>query len=70
MQTVLRSSEFSCPSCVEKIETRLKKQPGVDAVKVHFSTGRIVINHDESSSTEELIDAVADAGYTATARRR
>lgn len=70
MQTVLRSNEFSCPSCVEKIEGHLTKQPGVTAAKVHFNTGRIVVDHDGTPSTEELIAAVGEVGYTATARGR
>ncbi|HLS03247.1 MAG TPA: heavy metal-associated domain-containing protein [Actinomycetales bacterium] len=69
MQTVLRSNEFSCPSCVDKIEKHLVQQPGVQAAKVHFNTGRIVIDHDEQTGTEDLIAAVGAVGYTATHRR-
>jgi len=70
MQTVLRSNEFSCPSCVDKIEKHLVKKPGVTAATVHFNTGRIVVEHDGSPSTESLIKAVGEVGYTATARGR
>lgn len=69
MQTVLRSSEFSCPSCVGKIETQVRKVPGVHNVAVHFATGRIVIEHDDETGVDELIAAVGAAGYRATARR-
>jgi len=70
MQTVLRSNEFSCPSCIDKIEQHLVKQPGISAAKVHFNTGRIVVDHDGTPSTETLIKAVGEVGYTATARGR
>ncbi len=30
MKTILRSQEFSCPSCVVKIEKALKGVPGVE----------------------------------------
>lgn len=70
MQTVLRSNEFSCPSCVEKIESHLITKPGVEAAKVHFTTGRIVVDHDGSPTTDSLISAVGEVGYKATARGR
>lgn len=70
MQTVLRSNEFSCPSCVDKIEKHLVKQPGVTDATVHFNTGRIVVDHDGTPSTDSLIAAVGEVGYTATVRGR
>lgn len=68
-KTVLRSDEFTCPSCVTKIEKRLSAMPGVEFAKVHFSTGRIEVEHDESASTvDDLVAAVKAAGYNASAR--
>jgi len=65
--TLLRAEGFSCPSCVNKIEKRVSRLKGVDAVKVHFATARIEVDHDESQvSVDDLVDAVAKAGYTAT----
>ncbi|HJF13949.1 MAG TPA: heavy-metal-associated domain-containing protein [Enteractinococcus helveticum] len=65
--TLLRAEGFSCPSCVNKIEKRVGRLDGVDAVKVHFATARIEVDHDESqTSVDDLVDAVAKAGYTAT----
>jgi copper chaperone CopZ len=64
--TVLRSSEFTCPSCVGKIEKKLRPLPGVASATVHFSTGRVVVAHDPSVvSVDDLVAAVADAGYRA-----
>jgi len=66
-RTLLRAEGFSCPSCVKKIEKRVGRLDGVDAVKVHFATARIEVDHDESqTSVEDLVDTVAKAGYTAT----
>lgn len=66
--TILRSSEFTCPSCVDKIEKRLNKLDGVQTAKVHFATGRIEIDHNtEVVSVDDLIAQVAKAGYKATA---
>ncbi|GAB3709883.1 heavy-metal-associated domain-containing protein [Corynebacterium nasicanis] len=64
--TTLRSEEFSCPSCVNKIETKLTGLDGVRDAEVKFSSGRILVEHDpEKVSVRELVDAVAAVGYTA-----
>lgn len=64
--TTLRSEEFSCPSCVAKIENTLTGVPGVSSAEVKFSSGRILITHDpQQVGVRELVDAVARAGYTA-----
>lgn len=65
--TLLRAEGFSCPSCVNKIEKRVSRLKGVDDVKVHFATARIEVDHDESKvSVDDLVAAVAKAGYKAT----
>lgn len=64
--TVLRAEGFSCPSCVSKIEKQVQRVEGVSAVKVHFASSRIEIDHDPSVVNDtELVAAVAKAGYTA-----
>lgn len=64
--TVLRAEGFSCPSCVAKIEKRVGRLKGVDAVKVHFVSARIEVDHDPAHvSVEDIVAAVAKAGYTA-----
>lgn len=65
-RTLLRSNEFTCPSCVNKIEKQLSRTPGVTAAKVHFATGRIEIDHDPAlAPVDELVAAVGKAGYAA-----
>lgn len=65
--TTLRSNEFSCPSCVGKIEKQLSRTPGVEKAKVHFTTGRIEVMHDPGvASVDTLVEAIAKAGYRAT----
>lgn len=65
-RTVLRSDEFSCPSCVVKIEKALAATPGVTSAKVHFNTGRIEVEHDPASApVEALVSAVKSTGYEA-----
>lgn len=65
-RTVLRAEGFSCPSCVAKIEKQVGRLEGVESVKVHFASARIEVVHDESrTGSDEIIAAVAKAGYTA-----
>lgn len=67
-KTTLRSQDLNCPSCVSKIEGKLSAIDGVQDAKVHFTTGRIVVNHDrENVSVDELVKAVESVGYTAKA---
>jgi copper chaperone CopZ len=66
MKTVLRSEQLTCPSCVAKIEKALTAREGVQKATVHFTTGRIEVEHDpERASREELVKAVREVGYTA-----
>ena len=63
-RTVLRAEGFSCPSCVAKIEKQVGRLSGVSAVKVHFASARIEVDHDPAlASVEDLVAAVAKAGY-------
>lgn len=65
-KTTLRSDEFSCPSCVTKIENKLNGLDGVETAEVKFSSGRILVEHDPQTVTvRNLVDAVAEVGYTA-----
>ena len=64
--TVLRAKGFSCPSCVRKIEKALDALPGVTGAQVHFETQRIEVDHDPQTTTaQDLVEAVAKVGYTA-----
>lgn len=64
--TSLRAEGFSCPSCVAKIEKQVGRLKGVDTVKVHFASARIEVDHDAAvTSVDDIVAAVAKAGYTA-----
>lgn len=64
--TTLRSDGFSCPSCVDKIETKLNGLEGVKEAEVKFASGRILVSHDPNvASVRALVDAVSEVGYTA-----
>ncbi len=64
--TTLRAEGFSCPSCVSKIESKLNGMDGVESSEVKFASGRIIAQHDpQQVSVKDLVEAVAEVGYTA-----
>ncbi len=65
-KTILRSDELSCPSCVSNIESTLKNMDGIEQAKVHFNTGRIEVEHNtDTVSEQDLVDAIQNTGYEA-----
>ncbi len=66
MKTTLRSDELSCPTCVDNIESSLNQTEGVSKATVHFNTGRIEVEHDpETVSEDKLVKIVGQSGYEA-----
>jgi len=51
--TQFRVLDFDCPTCASTVERALGTQSGVEAVEVHYATGRVEIEYDP---------AVADPG--------
>jgi copper chaperone CopZ len=50
---------------VAKIEKQVGRLAGVDSVKVHFASARVEVVHDPARvSVDDLVAAVAKAGYT------
>jgi copper chaperone len=71
MTTILRSPDLTCPSCVLKIETALKHVDGVQHAAVHFTTGRIEVQHDPARVTvDDLVKTMRATGYQTTAGTR
>ncbi len=69
MRTVLRSDDLTCPSCVARIERALTRVPGVRSARVHFTTGRIEVEHDALAPTAVLVETVRAVGYEAAVSR-
>ncbi|WP_240161650.1 heavy-metal-associated domain-containing protein [Flaviflexus equikiangi] len=65
MTTLLRAEGFSCPSCVDKLEKALNRVDGVEDTTVHFTTGRITVDHDDTVDPQALADIVTKNGYPA-----
>jgi P-type Cu+ transporter len=57
---------MTCASCAARVERKLNRLDGVQA-SVNFATERAQVSFDPGRVTEDmLVDAVAQAGYTAT----
>ena len=55
---------MTCASCANRIERKLNKLEGVTAT-VNYATEKARVEHDESVSTDTLLETVAAAGYSA-----
>ncbi len=59
---------MSCGSCVARIEQVLAGQDGVDDASVDLESGEARVGVSSAASIDDLIAAVAEAGYTMTPR--
>lgn len=65
-QAVINLETLSCPSCLQKIESGLKRLDGVekDSVEVLFNSSRVRTNFDgDTVSIEKIEEAIEDLGY-------
>lgn len=63
----LTVNDMHCQSCADKVEDVLKKVDGVSSAKVELAEKKatIVLAPHSNISTEDLIAAVSDAGFSA-----
>lgn len=57
---------MTCRSCATRVQKALMAVPGVESVSVDLAAKTAVVTGSELA-TKELVDAVQDAGYTASA---
>ncbi|KAA9016942.1 heavy metal translocating P-type ATPase [Niallia endozanthoxylica] len=55
---------MDCGSCAKSIENHLNTLPAVKSVSVHFSTGKMKVEHE--NSVEEIVSEVSKIGYKAS----
>ena len=55
---------MDCGSCAKSIENHLNTLPAVKSVSVHFSTGKMKVEHE--NSVEEILSEVSKIGYKAS----
>ncbi len=60
--------DMNCGHCKAAVEGELNKLSGVERSNADLDKGIVEVSYDESRvTTEELIDAIEDAGYAVTA---
>lgn len=61
---------MTCASCVSAVEKAVKKKDGVKDISVNLMTDSMLVDFDENLlSEEEIVSAVAKAGYSATLQK-
>ncbi|MEJ7841401.1 MAG: copper ion binding protein [Rubrobacter sp.] len=64
-ETTLKVEGMSCAHCKAAVEEELGKLPGVEFSNADPEKGTVEVRYDEgAATTDELKDAVEEAGYT------
>jgi copper chaperone len=67
-EKTLRVPDMSCGHCKAAVEGELNKLSGVERANADFEKGTVEVSYDEGVvSTEDLKEAIEEAGYTVTA---
>lgn len=65
-KVVIKTPTVQCEQCKERIESYLKREPGISAVKVDFKKKTTTITYlTDRNNIEQLKTAIANAGYDA-----
>ncbi len=67
MRRELRIEGMNCASCAQAVERALRGVEGVQGADVHLLAERATVEHDDRVTLEQLVEAVAVAGYRARA---
>ncbi len=63
-KVILQLDALTCPSCLTKIETAVKAEPGVGEVKVLFNAGKVKAEIDDTqTNADKLSGVVTKLGY-------
>jgi len=63
-QTRYRVEGMDCASCASKIDTAVRRMPGVKDVSVSVTAGTMTVNHDEVSDLAAIAKKVTGLGYS------
>jgi copper chaperone len=67
-EKTLRVPDMSCGHCKAAVESELNKLSGVQRANADVEKGTVEVSYDEGRvSTEDLKDAIEEAGYTLAA---
>jgi len=65
-RTRYRVSGMDCASCAAKIDTALRRTPGVSEVNVSVPAGTVTVDHDETVVPAALAKRITTLGYKVT----
>ena len=64
MKKTIQMEELVCPMCAQKIETALKKAPGVTDASVLYNASKAKVEFDERRITlDQLKEIITGLGY-------
>lgn len=63
--TTVTAPEIVCGGCASSIKKALGNLEGIFEVEVDVPTKQVKVEHNESISREEIVDALDRAGYSA-----
>ena len=64
MKKTIQMEELVCPMCAQKIESALKKAPGVQSAAVLYNASKAKVEFDETkTSLEDLVKVIEGLGY-------
>ena len=64
MKKTIQMEELVCPMCAQKIETALKKAPGVQSAAVLYNASKAKVEFDENrTNLEALVKIIEGLGY-------
>jgi copper chaperone len=67
-EKTLRVPDMHCGHCKAAVEGELNKLSGVQRANANLEKGTVEVSYDEGTvSTEDLKDAIEEAGYTVAA---
>ena len=62
--TTVTAPEIVCGGCAGSIKKALGNVEGVKDVEVDVATKKVTVNHDETVSRENIVNALDRAGYS------
>jgi copper chaperone len=67
-EKTLRVPDMHCGHCKAAVEGELSQIPGVESSNADVEKGTVEVSYDEATvTTEDLEDAIEEAGYTVAA---
>jgi len=69
-QSRFRVDGMDCASCASKIDTAVRRMPGVSEVAISVTAGTMTVTHDDTSDLDAMGRTLSSLGYPTTQIRR